>query len=249
MKEDFGYGGRNLFGELEGRNLVRAFGPRKAVDGLTVTFRRGEVTGLLGPNGAGKTTTFYMIAGFLRPTSGEVYCHGRRITRLPFFRRARLGIHYLPQEPSVFLRTSVRGNIQLALEGLHMRWNGTVDEVVNELGLRTLLARPVGKLSAGERRKVEIARALVARPTFLLLDEPFSGVDPRTVAELASLLRKLAGAGIGIAVCDHNVRDTLKITDRTYIIHRGKLLLAGTPEEILANPQAREAYLGEAFAL
>lgn len=234
---------------LEGLDLVRSFGRRRAVDGLTVLFRAGEVTGLLGPNGAGKTTTLYLLVGFLRPTSGTVRLDDRDITRLPFYLRARAGIHYLPQEPSVFLRSTVRGNLRLALEGLRLPWNGQVEAVVGELGLTGLLSRPVGELSAGERRKVEVARALVARPTFLLLDEPFSGVDPLTVAELAALLRRLAGSGIGIAICDHNVRDTLRTTDRTYLIHRGELLCAGTPSEVLANPAARLAYLGEDFSL
>lgn len=219
------------------------------MDGLSLAFRAGEVTGLLGPNGAGKTTTFYLLAGFLRPTQGTVRLDGRDITGLPFFRRARMGIHYLPQEPSVFLRATVAGNLRLALEGARLRWNGRVGQVVEELGLGGVLDRPVGKLSAGERRKVEIARALVTKPAFLLLDEPFSGVDPLTVAELAALVRRLAGTGIGIAVCDHNVRDTLRITSRAYLIHAGKLLAAGTPEEILADPNARLAYLGEAFSL
>ncbi len=234
---------------LEGLDLVRTFGRRRAVDGLTVAFRAGEVTGLLGPNGAGKTTSFYLLAGFLRPTAGSVRLDGREITRLPFFRRARVGVHYLPQEPSVFLRSTVRGNLQLALEGLRLRWNGRVDGLVAELGLTDLLGRPVGKLSAGERRKVEVARALVARPAFLLLDEPFSGVDPLTVAELAGLLRRLCLSGIGIAVCDHNVRDTLRITDHAYLIHHGQLLCAGPPDEVLADPRARGAYLGEGFSL
>ncbi|MEW6217565.1 MAG: LPS export ABC transporter ATP-binding protein [Candidatus Bipolaricaulota bacterium] len=234
---------------LEGLDLVRAFGRRRAVDGLTVAFRAGEVTGLLGPNGAGKTTTLYLLVGFLRPTDGSVRLDGREITRLPFFLRARAGVHYLPQEPSVFLRTTVKGNLHLALEGLRLTWNEQVEVVVNELGLTDLLGRPVGKLSAGERRKVEVARALVARPAFLLLDEPFLGVDPLTVAELAALLRRLAHSGIGIAVCDHNVRDTLRITDRAYLIHQGRLLCAGTPDEIVADPQARLAYLGEGFSL
>lgn len=234
---------------LEGLDLVRAFGRRRAVDGLTVAFRAGEVTGLLGPNGAGKTTTLYLLVGFLRPTDGSVRLDGREITRLPFFLRARAGVHYLPQEPSVFLRTTVKGNLHLALEGLRLNWNAQVEVVVNELGLTDLLGRPVGKLSAGERRKVEVARALVARPAFLLLDEPFLGVDPLTVAELAALLRRLAHSGIGIAVCDHNVRDTLRITDRAYLIHQGRLLCAGTPDEIVADPQARLAYLGEGFSL
>ncbi len=238
-----------MSGLLEGVDLVRTFGRRRAVDGLTVEFRSGEVTGLLGPNGAGKTTTLYLLVGFLRPTSGSVRLDGREVTGQPFYRRARAGVHYLPQEPSVFLRSTVKGNLRLALEGLRLKWNGQVDGVVAELGLTELLGRPVGKLSAGERRKVEVARALVARPAFLLLDEPFSGVDPLTVAELAALLRRLAGSGIGIAICDHNVRDTLRITDRAYLVHQGRLLCAGTPDEVLANPQARLAYLGEGFSL
>lgn len=238
-----------MSGSLEGMDLVRSFGRRRAVDGLSVAFRSGEVTGLLGPNGAGKTTTLYLLVGFLRPTKGSVWLDGREITRQPFYRRARAGIHYLPQEPSVFLRSSVKGNLRLALEGLHLRWNGEVDAVVEELGLKGLLSRSVGKLSAGERRKVEVARALVARPAFLLLDEPFSGVDPLTVGELAGLLRRLAGSGIGIAICDHNVRDTLRITDRAYLVHQGRLLCAGTSDEVLADPQARLAYLGEGFSL
>ncbi|MCX7751090.1 MAG: LPS export ABC transporter ATP-binding protein [Candidatus Bipolaricaulota bacterium] len=238
-----------MSGLLEGEGLVRSFGRRKAVDGLSVAFRSGEVTGLLGPNGAGKTTTLYLLVGFLRPQGGRVRLDGREVTGLPFYLRARAGIHYLPQEPSVFLRTTVRGNLRLALEGLRLRWSGDVDRVVDELGLRELLSRPVGRLSAGERRKVEVARALVARPRFLLLDEPFSGVDPLTVAELSSLLRRLAQGGIGIAICDHNVRDTLRITDRAYLIHHGRLLCAGTPDEVLAHPGARQAYLGEGFAL
>lgn len=228
---------------------MRSFGRRQAVDGLTVAFRAGEVTGLLGPNGAGKTTTLYLLVGFLWPTHGAVRLDGQEITCLPFFRRARAGIQYLPQEPSVFLRASVKGNLRLALEGLRRPWNGEVDAVVAELGLTGLVRRPVGKLSAGERRKVEVARALVARPAFLLLDEPFSGVDPLTVAELAGLLRRLAGSGIGIAICDHNVHDTLRITDRAYLIQEGHILCAGSPGEILADPRARVAYLGEGFSL
>jgi len=238
-----------LSGLLEGLGLVRSFGRCRAVDGLSVTFRAGEVTGLLGPNGAGKTTTLYLLVGFLRPTNGSVRLDGRDITRQPFYRRAQAGVHYLPQEPSVFLRATVRGNLRLALEGLRLPWNGEVDRVVDELGLTCLLSRPVGKLSSGERRKVEVARALVARPAFLLLDEPFSGVDPLTVGELATLLRRLASAGIGIAICDHNVRDTLRITDRAYLVHQGRLLCAGTPDEIVADPQAKLAYLGEGFSL
>lgn len=234
---------------LEGRDLVKRFGRKTAVGGLSLSFRAGEVTGLLGPNGAGKTTTFYLLVGFLAPNRGQVFLDGREITGLPFYRRARMGIHYLPQEPSVFLKATVEGNLRLALEGLGARWNEEVDSLLSELGLAELRRRSVAALSAGERRKVELARALVAKPGFLLLDEPFSGVDPLTVAELSGLARRLAEAGIGIAICDHNVRDTLRITDRAYIIHSGRLLLSGTPQEIAADERARRAYLGEDFQL
>ncbi len=234
---------------LEGLNLVKRFRHIRAVDELTVRFRAGEVTGLLGPNGAGKTTTLYLLAGFLRPNAGEVFLSGKRITGLPFHGRARLGIHYLPQEPSVFLRTTVAGNVRLALAGLGLRWNGQVDKVLEELGLRKLLRRRVAELSAGERRKVEVARALVTRPLFLLLDEPFLGVDPLTVQELSQLVRQLAQAGIGVVICDHNVRDTLRLVDRAYLIQAGKLVLEGTPAEIVADARARQSYLGENFVL
>lgn len=234
---------------LEGLNLVKYFRRIRAVDGLSLRFRAGEVTGLLGPNGAGKTTTLYLLAGFLRPQRGEVFLQGRRITALPFHRRARLGIHYLPQEPSVFLKTTVAGNVRLALVGLGLRWNEYVDEVLEELGLRGILRRRVAELSAGERRKVEVARALVTRPLFLLLDEPFSGVDPLTVQELSQLVRKLSQTGIGVVICDHNVRDTLRLVDRAYLIQAGRLVMEGTPAQIVADDRARQTYLGENFVL
>jgi len=219
------------------------------VDRLSLAFTSREVTGLLGPNGAGKTTTFYLLVGFLKADAGQVRLDEAPIGDLPFFQRSRLGIHYLPQEPSVFLRTTVRGNLQLALDGLGGTWDERVRHVVSELGLEPFLRRSVATLSAGERRRVEIARALVTDPLFLLLDEPFSGVDPLTVRDLSSTLRTLAERGIGIAICDHNVRDTLSITDRAYLIHHGTLLFAGTPEEIVADQGARLAYLGEGFRL
>ncbi len=234
---------------IEGQGLVRTFGRYRAVDGLDVAFSSGEATGLLGPNGAGKTTTFHLLTGFLRPDAGQVLLDGESITHLPFYERSRRGIQYLPQEPSVFLRTTVRGNLCMALDGLGMRWDSQVEGVLEELGLRGFEGRKVGKLSAGERRKVEIARALVTQPSFLLLDEPFSGVDPITVAELSTTLRRLTADGIGVAICDHNVRDTLHLTDRAYVIHHGKLLMSGTPEEIAEDQSARLAYLGEKFSL
>lgn len=219
------------------------------MDGLSLCLRAGEITGLLGPNGAGKTTTLCLLAGFLRPNRGEVYFAGRRVTHLPFHRRARLGIHYLPQEPSVFLRTTVAGNIRLALAGMGLRWDPRVMEVLGDLGLAKLLGRRVTELSAGERRKVEVARALVTRPAFLLLDEPFLGVDPLTVAELSTIVRKLAQGGIGLVICDHNVHDTLRLVDHAYLIQVGKAVIEGSPAEIVANPQARTLYLGENFSL
>ncbi|MFO8033683.1 MAG: LPS export ABC transporter ATP-binding protein [Candidatus Bipolaricaulota bacterium] len=234
---------------IEGRGLVRSFGRYRAVDGLDLMFHAGEAIGLLGPNGAGKTTTFHLLTGFLQPDAGEVLLDGEPVTHLPFYERARRGIHYLPQEPSVFLRTTVRGNLCLALDGMGARWDEKVDEVLEELGLQGFQRRRVGRLSAGERRKVEIARALVTQPSFLLLDEPFSGVDPITVAELSSTLRRLTEEGIGVAICDHNVRDTLQLTDRAYLIHHGKLLMYGTSEEIVEDPSVRLAYLGEGFRL
>jgi len=219
------------------------------VAGVDLSLPSGRVTGLLGPNGAGKTTTFYLLVGFLRADRGRVLLDGRDIGRLPFFRRARMGIHYLPQEPSVFAHTTVEGNLRLALEGIGASWDGRVERTVEELGLRELLKRPVLQLSAGERRRVEIARALVTEPKFLLLDEPFSGVDPLTVAELQSLIRGLAAGGIGIVITDHNVRDALKITDYAYLIFQGRIITAGSPAELLADPLARRHYLGEDFSL
>jgi lipopolysaccharide export system ATP-binding protein len=218
------------------------------VDGLSVVFRTGEIAGLLGPNGAGKTTTLYLLAGFLRPNRGDVFFSGRRVTALPFYQRARLGIHYLPQEPSVFLRTTVAGNVRLALAGMGLPWDSHAHVVLEELGLSPLLRRRVTELSAGERRKVEVARALVGRPKFLLLDEPFLGVDPLTVSDLSLLVRTLARNGIGIVVCDHNVRDTLRLVDRAYLIQAGKTVLEGTPAEIVADARARAVYLGENFS-
>lgn len=234
---------------LETLRLTKRFGRRVVVADLDLSFSTGRVTGLLGPNGAGKTTTFYLIVGFLRQDSGDILLDGRRIGHLPFFRRARMGIHYLPQEPSVFSHTDVAGNIRLALEGMGARWDGKVEGILEELGLKGLLRRPVMELSAGERRRVEIARALVTSPKFLLLDEPFSGIDPLTVAELQRLISGLAGRGIGVVITDHNVRDALRITHYAYLIHSGRLISQGTPAEILEDPLARRHYLGEGFSL
>lgn len=233
---------------LEAVGLRKRLGGRSVIDGIDIAFESGKVTGLLGPNGAGKTTTFYLLVGFLWADRGEIYLDGRRIERLPFFRRARLGLQYLPQEPSIFSRTTVEGNLKLALEGIGRRWNGSVDLILDELGLRELLRRPAFSLSAGERRRVEIARALVTSPRFLLLDEPFTGVDPLTISELQGLLGELARRKIGVVITDHNVRDALKITSFAYLIHEGHIIAQGSPEELLENPLARRHYLGEDFS-
>jgi len=235
--------------KLEASGLTKRFGKRRVITDLDVAFESGQIFGLLGPNGAGKTTTFYLLVGFLRANRGKVLLDGRRVDHLPFFRRARLGLQYLPQEPSIFSHTTVMGNIRLALEGTRRRWDGGVEEIVDELGLRDLLRRPAMALSAGERRRVEIARALVTSPKFLLLDEPFTGVDPLTIAELQRLLGKLAERGIGVVITDHNVRDALKITAFAYLIHEGRIIAQGTPEEVLLNPLAKRYYLGQDFSL
>lgn len=234
---------------LSARGLTKRFGKRPVVMDLNVSFESGRIFGLLGPNGAGKTTTFYLLVGFLRANGGQVHLDGHRIDHLPFFRRARLGLQYLPQEPSIFSHTTVMGNIRLALEGARRRWDEGVEEIVDELGLRELLRRPAMALSAGERRRVEIARALVTSPKFLLLDEPFTGVDPLTIAELQKLLGELARRGIGVVITDHNVRDALKITAFAYLIHEGRIIAQGTPEELLQDPLAKRYYLGQDFSL
>lgn len=234
---------------LEALGLTKRFGRRLVVANLALTFESGKVTGLLGPNGAGKTTTFYLLIGFLRADAGEVLLDGKRIQHLPFFRRAKLGLQYLPQEPSVFSHTTVEGNIRLALEGAGRRWDGAVEAILAELGLRELLRRPALALSAGERRRVEIARALVTSPKFLLLDEPFTGIDPLTIAELQGLLGELARRGIGVVITDHNVRDALRITSFAYLIHEGRIIAQGTPAELLSDPLAKRYYLGPDFSL
>lgn len=234
---------------LEAVGLTKRFGRRPVIKGIDLSFESGKVFGLLGPNGAGKTTTFYLLVGFLWANRGEVRLDGKRIDRLPFYRRARLGLQYLPQEPSIFSHTTVEGNIRLALAGVGRRWDAGVEGIVEELGLRGLLRRPALALSAGERRRVEIARALVTSPKFLLLDEPFTGVDPLTIAELQGLLGELCRQGIGVVITDHNVRDALKITAHAYLIHEGRIIARGSPEELLRDPLARRHYLGDSFGL
>ncbi|GBD00070.1 Lipopolysaccharide export system ATP-binding protein LptB [bacterium HR17] len=237
---------------LEGRDLKKRYRHRWVVNGVTIQVRRGEVVGLLGPNGAGKTTTFYMLIGFVTPDDGRVLLGDRDITRLPMYRRARLGISYLPQEPSVFRKLTVEENILLVLEmqGLSPRQQREIAEhLMDELNLTRVRKHLGQELSGGERRRVEIARALATNPKFLLLDEPFTGVDPIAVDDLQRIVTQLRQRGIGILITDHNVRETLKITDRSYIISEGVIRTHGTPQVIVNDPVARRYYLGESFEL
>ncbi|MDQ7819736.1 MAG: LPS export ABC transporter ATP-binding protein [Armatimonadota bacterium] len=237
---------------LEALGLVKRYGSRRVVDGVSLRVERGETVGLLGPNGAGKTTTFYMIVGLVRPDAGDVRLDGVSLASLPVHVRARRGIGYLAQEPSVFRGLTVEENILMVLEA-----NGTprarrrqvLESLLEELDLVPLRRQRGATLSGGERRRVEIARVLAANPAYVLLDEPFTGVDPRSVAELQDVVRYLRQRGMGVVITDHNVRDTLAITDRATIIHQGRILLEGRPDQILADPEVRRVFLGERFEL
>ena len=232
--------------------LRKRFGRKVAVDGISFRMAVSEVVGLLGPNGAGKTTAFFMIAGFIEPSEGSVLLEDRDITRLPMYRRARSGIAYLPQEPSVFRRLTVRQNVLAVLETRRMprgQRHDLCDELLAELGIGEIADQKAHTLSGGERRRTEIARALASDPRFLLLDEPFAGIDPIAVHHLKEVVRSLAGRDIGILLTDHNVRDALEITDRSYIIDGGHIIAEGSREALLADPAARSAYLGEEFRM
>jgi lipopolysaccharide export system ATP-binding protein len=236
---------------LEG--LEKSFGRTQAVREVTFRMESGEVVGLLGPNGAGKTTVFYMVVGFIRPSSGRIWLNGKDITALPMYRRARLGVSYLPQEPSIFRKLSVEQNIFAILEtrreltGKERR--ELLDKLLEDLGIRALRRQKAYTLSGGERRRTEIARSLAIEPKFLLLDEPFAGIDPITVSELKMIVQGLSNRGIGVLITDHNVRDTLQITHRSHIINRGEILVSGTREELLASEIARSIYLGHEFQI
>lgn len=233
-------------------DLVKEYRKRRVVNGVSLTVGRGEIVGLLGPNGAGKTTTFYMIVGFIRPTGGSVSLDGRLITGLPMYRRARLGIGYLPQESSVFRKMSVADNLMSILETLRLGRSERIerrDRLMDALGITRLADQKAYTLSGGERRRVEIARALVTEPSFLLLDEPFAGIDPIAVAEIQGIVRNLSRSGLGVLITDHNVRDTLAITDRAYIMFDGRVLISGSAEVLAEDPEARKIYLGERFRL
>ena len=237
---------------LETTGLVKAYGGRRVVNSVAINVKRGEIVGLLGPNGAGKTTTFYMITGIIPPDEGRIVFDRQDITKMPLHLRARCGIGYLAQEPSIFRKLTVEENIMSVLETLGFsprERTRRCDELLNELKITHLRKHKAYTLSGGEKRRVEITRALVTNPMFILLDEPFSGIDPIAVAECQEIIRELKAKGLGILVTDHNVRETLAITDRSYLMAGGNILIAGTKEELISNPRAREIYLGEKFTM
>ena len=235
---------------LETREISKSYRGRRVVDDVSLSVRQGEVVGLLGPNGAGKTTSFYMIVGLISPDSGRVALNEEDLTAMPMFQRARRGISYLPQEPSVFRKLSVEDNLMAILETRDMRGRERrekMDRLIEQMGLQTVRRSKAYVLSGGERRRVEIARSLAIEPNFLLLDEPFSGIDPIQVLELQRIIFDLKQAGIGILVTDHNVRETLMVTDRAYIINNGKIFRSGSPEALGRDPEVKRVYLGESF--
>ncbi len=237
---------------LRAEGLRKIYGKREVVSGVSLEVSTGEVVGLLGPNGAGKTTTFYMIMGAIKPNGGKIFFDDTDITHYPMFKRARLGMSYLPQEASIFRKLTVFENVYSILE-IHGRGGREGKEearrVLEQMNVWHLKDQKGYMLSGGERRRVEIARALVTRPRFLLLDEPFTGIDPKTRQEIQDIILSLKSIGIGILITDHNVRETLEITDRAYIIYEGKILISGTSEMLINNQKAREVYLGERFRL
>ena len=237
---------------LETREISKAYRGRRVVDGVSVSVQQGEVVGLLGPNGAGKTTTFYMIVGLISPDAGRIAVDDEDITDLPMYQRARRGISYLPQEASVFRKLTVEENLLAILETLRLSGlerRQTMERLLTQLGLEKVRRSQGYMLSGGERRRVEIARSLAINPNFLLLDEPFSGIDPIQVLELQRIIFDLKRANIGILVTDHNVRETLVVTDRAYIINNGRIFRAGSPEALGRDPEVKRVYLGESFTL
>jgi lipopolysaccharide export system ATP-binding protein len=238
--------------KLKIENLVKSYGGRTVVDSINIEINRGEIVGLLGPNGAGKTTSFYMIVGLIRPDKGNIVFDSRDITRMPMYKRAREGIGYLCQEDSIFRKLTVEENIMAVLETLNISFNERkrrLDKLLNELNISHLARNKAYTLSGGERRRLEITRALVTEPAFLLLDEPFSGIDPIAVFEAQQIIQNLKQGGLGILLTDHSVRETLAITDRSYIMYEGRILISGTSKDLISNPKARQIYLGEKFTL
>ena len=235
------------------KDLHKSFGRKNVVKGVDFSMQTGEVLGLLGPNGAGKTTTFYMIVGFYKPTAGDIFLNNEQITKLPMYKRARLGISYLPQEPSVFKKLTVEENIWSILETRKdlsfKEKKQQLEELIEEFSIGRIRKQYAYTLSGGERRRTEIARSLAIEPKFLLLDEPFAGIDPIAVADIKGMIALLAKRGIGILITDHNVRDTLEITDRAIIVSTGQIMIQGSKQEILESEVAREIYLGKDFSM
>lgn len=232
--------------------LVKRFGQRVVVKNVSIEIKTGEIVGLLGPNGAGKTTTFYMITGLLRPNEGKIYLDERDITDMPIHKRARLGIGYLPQEPSIFRKLTVEENLLAVLQFLPMsnkERSAKVDELLEEFGIAHLRKSLASSLSGGEARRLEVARSLLTSPKVILLDEPFLGIDPITVADIQIIINQLREKGLGILITDHNVRETLSIVDRAYIINEGEVIASGEPNEIANNSKVKQIYLGEKFVL
>ena len=238
--------------EIRTEGLLKIYSKRRVVDGASITVHQGEIVGLLGPNGAGKTTTFYMIVGLIRPNKGRIFLDNINISKKPMYKRARMGIGYLPQEPSIFRKLSVGDNILSVLEyqglGLKER-KKRMHQLLEDMHVSHLEKSLGYQLSGGERRRVEIARALAIKPDFILLDEPFAGVDPIAVEDIQSIVHELKYKGYGVLITDHNVRETLRITDRAYIMAEGKILISGTAKELAENPEARRIYLGQNFRL
>ena len=237
---------------LETRGLRKVYRGRAVVDGVDLELRQGEIVGLMGPNGAGKTTTFYMIVGFISPDAGKVLLDGDELSRKPMYKRARMGIGYLPQESSIFRRLTVEENIMAILQSMKLsrqRRRERLEELLEMMGVAHIRKSHGYQLSGGERRRVEIARALVTEPKFMLLDEPFAGIDPIAVADLQSVVVQLREQGLGVLITDHNVRETLHITDRAYILFEGRIEMSGTAKEIVESDKARKIYLGEEFRL
>jgi lipopolysaccharide export system ATP-binding protein len=235
---------------LAAHNLEKSYGGRRVVNGVNVYVRRGEAVGLLGPNGAGKTTAFYMITGLIKADRGHIELDGHNVTHLPMYQRARLGIGYLPQEASIFRGLNVEENIRAVLEVVEpdrRRREADLDALLEEFEITRHRKTPSIALSGGERRRVEIARALASRPNYMLLDEPFAGIDPKAVVEIQRLVRRLTNRGIGVLITDHNVRETLALTDRSYIIYSGQVLMEGRKDDIVNDPEVRRLYLGEEF--
>jgi lipopolysaccharide export system ATP-binding protein len=238
--------------EIRTESLVKMYGKRTVVNDVSISVRQGEIVGLLGPNGAGKTTTFYMIVGMIRSTKGDIFLDNKKISKKPMYKRARMGIGYLPQEASIFRKLSVGDNVLSVLENQNMgakQRKVRMHQLLEELRVAKLEKNLGYTLSGGERRRVEIARALANNPDFILLDEPFAGIDPIAVEDIQSIVHELKGKGYGVLITDHNVRETLRITDRAYIINEGKILISGSAKELAENPEARRIYLGQNFRL